>query len=63
MDGAVRQLIAERVCAGEPTSSITKALKVTRKRVKTVRDMLAQRGNVERAKAQGRKREKRTKTL
>ena len=60
MDLAVRKVIASRLRAGDSTGVITKALNVSRKRVKTVRDMLTTRGNVDRNQGQGRKREKRT---
>lgn len=50
MDLDVQQLIARCLRAGESTSVITKALHVSRKSVKTARDMLTQRETVEELK-------------
>ena len=57
---AIRELVAERLSAGEATQVITKALGVHRNVVNRVRKMLATRGNVKKIQGGGKQRTIRT---
>ena len=56
----VRELIAERVCKGEPTRVIMKVLKVHRNLVNHVKKMLANKGTVKKTYGGGQPRTKRS---